>query len=96
MAETVVRRYLVQAGRESDAAAAVLALARDSLSEDGCLGCLAHQDRDDPRRFLLYEQYVDRQSLDRHERSAHYRRYIVETLEPASASSSVEHYIPLG
>lgn len=95
MAETVVARWIVRAGREAEAAAALRALSADSLSEEGCIGSLAHQDADDPRRFLLYEQFVDADAVAAHRRSAHYRHYVEEGLVPVSESWAQERYVLL-
>ncbi|GAB6908691.1 putative Antibiotic biosynthesis monooxygenase [Desulfosarcina cetonica] len=37
-----------------------------SRAEDGCLGYVFHQQKDDPRNFVLREQWRDKQALKTH------------------------------
>ncbi|MGZ3496953.1 MAG: putative quinol monooxygenase [Vulcanimicrobiaceae bacterium] len=64
--------YLIQAGHEDDAVRHFRALADDSRKEPGNRAFFAHRSTDDPRRFFLYEQYLDEAALAEHRASAHF------------------------
>ncbi len=46
-----------------------------SQQEPGCLLYVVQQAIDDPRRFLVYEQYRDQAALDEHRASEHFQRH---------------------
>lgn len=79
---TVIAHYRVD---PADAPAVRELLARHSVAseaEPGCLRFTAHQDAEDPGRFALYEQYVDREAFDAHRRTPHFTANIEQALVP--------------
>lgn len=79
---TVIAHYRVD---PADAEKVRELLARHSAAsqqEPGCLRFSAHQDSDEPGRFALYEQYVDRDAFDAHRRTPHFASNIEQTLVP--------------
>jgi quinol monooxygenase YgiN len=61
--------------------ARLLRHARTTLEREpgGCLRFDVHQERNDPRLFLLLEEYADDQALDAHRAAAHYKAFREDT-----------------
>lgn len=55
-------------------------LAEASRKEAGCRMYVVHQHRDNPHRFLVYEQYDDETALQAHRDSAHFQTYAMQEL----------------
>lgn len=68
----------VNAGREDEAKALFGKLQEESRKEPGCILYVVHVHREDPRRFLVYEQYKDDAALDAHRESPHFKKYAAE------------------
>ena len=68
-------RLLAKPGMEKKIAEAFRPLIEESRREPGCLMYVVHQRKDEPQRFLVYEQYKDEAALDEHRNSAHFDRY---------------------
>jgi quinol monooxygenase YgiN len=87
--------FVVKPGHENEAAELFRKLTVDTRTEPGCLMYLAHRSTTDPRRFFLYEQYVDQAALDAHRGAPHFERYLKGGLLPIVESRSPELYEPL-
>jgi quinol monooxygenase YgiN len=61
--------------------ARLLRHARTTLEREpgGCLRFDVHQETNDPRLFLLLEEYADDQALGAHRAAAHYRAFREDT-----------------
>ncbi|HUS20265.1 MAG TPA: putative quinol monooxygenase [Terriglobales bacterium] len=70
----------VKPGTEAEVIANFKPLTEASRQEPGCLMYIAHQHREDPTRFLVYEQYKDDAALDAHRDSPHFKQYAAEGL----------------
>jgi quinol monooxygenase YgiN len=87
----LVVRLTVKPGKESEVVEHFLPLAEASRKEPGCLMYVAHQHKDDARKFLVYEQYADDEALEFHRNSAHFR-YATEGLYPHVEEREAELY----
>lgn len=85
----------VKPGTEAEVVALFKPLAEASRQEPGCLMYIAHQHRDDPTRFLVYEQYKDDAALDAHRDSPHFRRYAAEGFYLHVVERQVDIFNPL-
>jgi autoinducer 2-degrading protein len=65
----------IQAGREEEVEASLRILQEESRRESGCLAYVAQRSRENPRRYLIYEQYKDPAALDVHRNSEHFKQY---------------------
>jgi quinol monooxygenase YgiN len=64
---TILFHMTSKPGRDAETRALVVEMTRVSRAEDdGCISYRFHQRRDDPRRWVLYEQWRDRAALDAH------------------------------
>jgi quinol monooxygenase YgiN len=66
---------LAKSGTETEVAKFFRPLAEASRKEPGCLMYIVHQRKDEPRRFLVYEQYADEAALEAHRNSQHFLQY---------------------
>jgi quinol monooxygenase YgiN len=87
--------YVVKPGHEEEALELFRTLTPHTRAEPGCVMYLAHRSTTDPRRFFLYEQYVDQAAVDAHRATPHFERYVTEGLFRIIESRSPELYEPL-
>jgi quinol monooxygenase YgiN len=91
----VVARYLVTAGHEATMAPLLEENAEASRTEPGCLEFSVYQAVDDPRRFLLYEQYTDDAAFQAHRGTEHFARIIEQQVVPLLEERVVTRLEPL-
>jgi len=85
----------VRAGKEAEVAEHLRVLEIESRKEPGCIFYAAQQHRDEPRKFLVYEQYRDEAALEAHRNSAHFKRHAAEGLYPHVAERTADFYRPV-
>lgn len=66
-----------------------------SRQEPGCLLYIVHQHVDDPRKFLVYEQYTGQSALDLHRNSEHFQKLAAGAIYPLIEHREAELYRPL-
>jgi quinol monooxygenase YgiN len=82
MAFVVIARWTAREGEEDAVARAIEALTEPSRAEPGVLLYQAHRDLEDPRVFVIYEQYVDKGATKAHAESEHFRKFGLEDAIP--------------
>jgi len=87
--------WVASPGKEAEVAAIFRKLEYASRQEPGCLMYIVHQHRSEPRRFFIYEQYIDDVALETHRLSAHFQHYAVEALRGIGERREGELYAPL-
>ena len=87
--------YVIRAGQEAEAARLFGLLEEATRQEPGCLLYVAHRSPTDPRRFFLYEQYVDQAALDAHRAAPHFEAYGKNGVILIAESRTPEIYEPL-
>jgi quinol monooxygenase YgiN len=70
-------------------------LASLSRLETGCHGFEAARSNDDPRVFVLYEQWADQAALDTHYATEHFQRLGVNGIRPLAESRLAHKCTPL-
>jgi quinol monooxygenase YgiN len=65
-------------------------------AEPGCLFYQAHRSADDPRVFVLYEQYVDDAALLAHSQSEHFKAHVLGEAVPLLESRFRTFLEPVG
>jgi quinol monooxygenase YgiN len=68
----VVAKYRARADSAEAVATALKEYTPLARAEPGCAMFVTHRNRDDPREFVLYEQYRDAAALDEHRASEHF------------------------
>jgi quinol monooxygenase YgiN len=86
----LIAKWTAKEGEEARVRAALEQLAGPTRAEPGCLMWQPHVDPENPRVFVIYEQYVDPAALDAHRRSEHFQRIglgeafpLLESREPS-------------
>jgi len=92
MAFALVVRMTAKEGEEERAAAIVPRLVEASRSEPGNLLYIAHRDPEDPRVFLMYEQYRDRAAFEEHGATEHFKALGLGQLFPLMEERRREVY----
>jgi (4S)-4-hydroxy-5-phosphonooxypentane-2,3-dione isomerase len=87
--------YVVKTGHEDKAAELFRTMTEYTRAEPGCRMYVAHRSTTDPRRFFLYEQYVDQAALDAHRAAPYFEKYVKDGLFPLIESRTPELFEPL-
>lgn len=66
-------------------------LARASRQEPGCITYVPHTLEGEPDTVVVYEQYQDRQALDAHRASNHFKQFAVGGLYQLMLDRQVEN-----
>ena len=74
MPYVLVVRMQVAEGNEQRVAEILPELARASRAEPGCQLYIPCRDPEDPRSYVLYEQYADKDAFDEHGKTEHFQR----------------------
>jgi quinol monooxygenase YgiN len=80
MAYVLVARMTTREGEEERAAELIGRLAEASSAEPGAVHYIAHRDPEDPRVFLIYEQYRDKAAFEEHGQTEHFQTLAVGEL----------------
>jgi quinol monooxygenase YgiN len=88
----VIARWTARPGNEEAVAASLEQLAPLSRQESGCMKYLVNRSLDDPRVFLLYEEYVDADAYKAHAASEHFARHALGEGIPLLESREREFY----
>jgi quinol monooxygenase YgiN len=57
---------------------------------------IVHRHKTDPRRFFIYEQYLDDGALEAHHGSEHFQHYVAGELKEKGRRLEGDLYSPLG
>jgi quinol monooxygenase YgiN len=82
MAVVLVARWVANEGEEERVLAILEELAPASRAEPGCVVYQPCRDREDPRRFLIFEVYEDDDALRAHTESEHFQRLVLDSAVP--------------
>ncbi|HET7036070.1 MAG TPA: putative quinol monooxygenase [Thermomicrobiaceae bacterium] len=90
----VAARYLAREGQDERVAALLRELAAysNSTAEPGCALYIVNRGIEEPRRFLLYEQYVDRAAFDGHTSSEPFQRIVLGQVVPLLEERRRDYY----
>ena len=87
--------YVIQSGKEEEAADHLRVLMRESAKEPGCKQYVGHRAKDDPRTFFIYEQYVDEAAYWKHREMPHFIEHGAGGLMKLARSRSPLFCFPL-
>lgn len=88
----VVARYYTKEGKADEVAEILRKMIPISLAEPGCKVYTVNRSKDDPRRFLLYEQYVDEAGYQYHMSTDAFKENILGKVVPMLESREREFY----
>ncbi len=95
MTYVVIARWTAAAGNEAQVDAALQKLAVASRLEPGCRLYRPLRSSEDPRVFLLVEEYEDEDAYQAHAASEHFRRYALEEGIPLLESRERSYFAPI-
>ena len=95
MAVTLAVSYRARPGSEEEVAGFLRKMTELTRQEPGCLHYSAHRSVDDPRDFLLFEQYVDTAALEAHSSTDYFHRYVLQGAVPLLEERVRRTYAPL-
>lgn len=73
MAYVLIARMTAREGEEDRARALLEQLAAGSRSEPGNVHYIPHRDPENPRKFVVYEQYRDEAAFEEHGQTEHFK-----------------------
>ena len=92
MAFVLVARMTARDGEQDRAAELIPQLVEASRAEPGNVHYIAHRDPEDPRVFLMYEQYRDKAAFEEHGQTDHFKSIALERLFPLMESRERNFY----
>ena len=90
----VIAMWRARTGEEENVLQAITKLVAPSRAEKGCLMYQPNRDVDNPRVFVIYEQYVDEAAYRTHTETAHFRRHAIRDGIPRLESRTRSFYAP--
>jgi quinol monooxygenase YgiN len=89
---TLIVNWQVQPSKGDVVAAALAEHTLATRQEPGCVQFITYRSQEDPDSFVLYEQYVDEESLEAHRHTPHFQRYVHDTIIPLLAERTFGRY----
>jgi quinol monooxygenase YgiN len=96
MAYTLVVRMTAPEGEQDHAEELIRRLGEASRQEPGVVHYIAHRDPEDPRVFLMYEQYRDKAAFEDHGQTEHFQTLGVGEIFPLMESRERAFYETFG
>ena len=91
---TVIAFITAKPGMEDELGRRLLNLVGPSRKEAGCINYHAHQDRSDPRQWVMYENWLDQADLDHHFTMPYHKQFIADL--PLLVEGEIEmHYLDM-
>jgi quinol monooxygenase YgiN len=78
----VAAQYYTQPGKDDQVADVLKEMVTISRAEPGCAVYVVNRSLDDPRKFLLYEQYYDRSGYEAHMATEPFKQKLLGTVVP--------------
>ncbi len=88
----VAARYYTQEGKDEEVASILRTMIPISNAEPGCALYTVNRSVDDPRKFLLYEQYHDRSGYEAHMATEAFKENILGKVVPMLESRERDFY----
>jgi len=86
----VVAQWHAKAGADDEIAEVLKTAIRNSRSEPGCVLFMANRSVDDPRKFVLYEQFADKAAFDAHLATDSFKDNVIGRILPLLESRERE------
>jgi quinol monooxygenase YgiN len=96
MAYVLVARLTAREGEQDRAAELLGRLVEATRTEPGNVHYIPHRDPEDPRVFLMYEQYRDKAAFEEHGQTEHFQTIALGELFPLMESRERNFYETLG
>ena len=86
----------IKTGHEDAVLDPLLKLQEETRREPGCIFYVVQRSRENPRHYLIYEQYKDAAALDAHRNSPHFKQYGTGGFYPFVEDRRAELFDPIG
>jgi quinol monooxygenase YgiN len=96
MAFVLVARMTTRDGEQDRAAELIDKLAAASTTEPGNVHYITHRDPENPRVFMIYEQYRDKAAFEAHGQSEHFKTIGAGELFPLMEARERNFYETIG
>ncbi len=91
----LVVRLTIKAGHENEVIESFRKLQEETRREPGCIMYVVQRGIENPRHYLIYEQYQDQAALDTHRASAHFIEYATNGFYRVVEERQAELFNPL-
>jgi quinol monooxygenase YgiN len=91
---TLAVSYLIRSGHESEAENFLRELRVQSRREPGCRTYEVHRSLEEPREFLIFEQYDDLAALEAHRQTPHFLHFGKQGLQTIAERRTATTYEP--
>ncbi len=91
----VAARYYTREGQDDEVARILRIMGPLANAEPGCVLYIVNRSVDDPRRFLLYEQYRDEAAFRAHTETEAFKEHILGSAVPLLESRERDFYTTL-
>jgi quinol monooxygenase YgiN len=88
----VAAQYYTKEGKENEVAQILQMMVPISRAEPGCALYIVNRSVDDPRKFLLYEQYHDKSGYEAHMATTAFKENILGKVVPMLESRVRDFY----
>jgi quinol monooxygenase YgiN len=78
----IIATWYTKEGKDHDVAALAKSMIAHARSEPGCRLFMVNQSVDDPRKFVLYEQFDDREAFEAHTQTQPFKDIVVGRIVP--------------
>jgi quinol monooxygenase YgiN len=87
--------YKVKAGHEAEAEGYLRRVQEETRKEPGTVLYIVHRSTEDPRQFLIYEQYRSQADFEAHRATEHFQRYIKNGIQTIAESRTGGSFTPM-
>jgi quinol monooxygenase YgiN len=95
MGNVLAVTWVARPGEEEAVADALRKMVPATRAEPGCIHYYVNRSSDDPRRFFLFEEYVDEAAQQAHVDSEHFQRHVIGEAVPRLETRERVSYRPL-
>jgi quinol monooxygenase YgiN len=85
----------ISAGHEEEVTGLFHKLQSATRQEPGCVMYVVQQSRENPRHYLVYEQYKNEAALEEHRNSAHFKQYATDGVFRFVEQRQAEFFDPI-
>ncbi len=86
---------VIKAGYEEEVLDPLRRLQDQSRREPGCIAYIVQRSRENPRHYLIYEQYTGEEALQAHRNAPHFKQYATDGFFPLVEERRGELYNPV-
>lgn len=86
---SIVAKFIVNEGEETNFLALTKGLVEASRNEDGCIEYILHKDVKEPRTYSMIEKWNDQAAIDFHNKTPHFTGTVPKIVEIAQVEINI-------